>query len=584
MKWNLKLLYSSPEDPQIEKDMVAIEKMCDAFSKRFDVVDKKYLKDEKELAITLAEYVQLKPHIECKPIMYFYFLRDIEASNTKAASAIQLLTNRLTNAVNKLTFFEISLGAIAKDAQQKFLSSGELAIYKVFLGRIFNDAKYMLSVPEEKILNLKSLPAVEMWIDGNERVLNQLTVKWEGKTLPLPKAQKLVHSLTSQKERNKVHSLVNEQLKSIASFSESELNALYTDKKIEDQLRGYTLPYESTVRSYRNDPLVVKNLIETVTKAFAISHRFYKVKAQLLKLKKLTYADRMVDVGKIKATFSFPESVNILKTSFGALDKKYPTILDTYVSKGQIDVFPRVGKRGGAYCWGTYLNPTFVLLNHTDDVNSLSTFAHEMGHAFHTELSRGQGPLYAHYSTSLAETASTLFEAIVGDAILESLSEKEKITMLHDRVNDSISTVFRQVACFNFELDLHNAVRSKGFVSKEEIGELHNKNMKAYLGPLFTLTSDDGFFFVQWSHIRRFFYVYSYAYGQLVSKALLRRYRKDPTFWTSIEKFLSAGCKASPEEILKEIGIDVTSPEFWKEGLREIEDDIVKLEKLVKGK
>jgi oligoendopeptidase F len=207
-----------------------------------------------------------------------------------------------------------------------------------------------------------------------------------------------------------------------------------------------------------------------------------------------------------------------------------------------------------------------------------------MGHAFHTELSRSQGPWYSGYSTSLAETASTLFESIALESIFEGLSEKEKILVLHDRINDDIATVFRQIACFNFELDLHNSIRAKGFLSKEEIADIHNKNMKAYLGPLFDLKQDDGYMFVQWSHIRRFFYVYSYAYGMLVSKALLRKYKKDKSFWSSIEKFLSSGGKDTPENILKEIGLDLSKPDFWMEGLKEIEDDIIKLEKLTSKK
>jgi len=581
MKWNLALLYASPTDSAIERDMAAIEKKCNEFASHFDTPQKKYLQEVKALAAALGEYEKLVPHLECKPLLYFHYLRSLEAANKAADSSIQLFSNRIAKAQNQIAFFEISIGTLPASKQKQFLNNRQLAPYKVLLERIFVDAKYTLSVPEEKILNLKALPAEEMWVAGNERQLNQLTVKWKGKTLPLPRADKMVHNLSNRKERYTLASLVNAQLKATASFAESEINAVYTDKKINDELRGYTAPYQSTVRSYRNDPEVVKKLIATVTEAFPISHRFYRLKAKLLKLKKLKYADRKIGMGKVKATFTFDDSLGILKKTFGAIDAKYADILDSYVKRGQIDVSPRVGKQGGAYCSGTYLNPTFVLLNHTDDMYSLSTFAHEMGHAFHTEASRSQGLLYCHYSTSLAETASTLFESIASEAVFESLSKKEQIIALHDKITDDIATIFRQVACFNFELDLHSAVRSKGFVPKEEIAELHNKNMKAYLGPLFDLTQDDGYFFVQWSHIRRFFYVYSYAYGQLVSKALLRRYREDKKFWTSIEKFLSAGGKASPEEILKEIGIDVYSQDFWKEGLKEIEEDIEKLEKLV---
>jgi oligoendopeptidase F len=204
-----------------------------------------------------------------------------------------------------------------------------------------------------------------------------------------------------------------------------------------------------------------------------------------------------------------------------------------------------------------------------------------MGHAFHTLLSRKQDPIYADYSTSLAETASTLFESIASEAVYETLTDKEKIIVLHDKIGDDISTIFRQVACFNFEKEIHETIRAQGYVSKEVLADMHNRHMKAYLGPVFEMDHDDGYMFVQWSHIRRFFYVYSYAYGMLVSKALLRKYKADKTFWSSIEKFLSAGEKESPENILKEIGIDVTKPDFWLEGIREIEDDLAKLEKLV---
>ena len=161
------------------------------------------------------------------------------------------------------------------------------------------------------------------------------------------------------------------------------------------------------------------------------------------------------------------------------------------------------------------------------------------------------------------------------------MPNKQKIIALHNQINDDISTIFRQIACFNFEKDIHNHVRENGYVSKEELADLHNKNMKAYLGPAFKLEHDDGYFFVQWGHLRRFFYVYTYAYGQLVSSALLRRYNQDKSFIVSIEKFLMAGGKDTPENILKNIGIDVTTGELFQEGIEEILQKIIKLEKLV---
>jgi oligoendopeptidase F len=253
------------------------------------------------------------------------------------------------------------------------------------------------------------------------------------------------------------------------------------------------------------------------------------------------------------------------------------------MEKGQIDFKPRQGKMGGGYCWGTYGNPTFVLLNHVDTFDSFKTFAHEMGHAFHGELSVGRGPIYSDYSTSLAETASTLFEQIAFEAIFEKLSDAEKIVALEQKLNSEMSTIFRQIACFNFEKEIHAGIKAKGFLSKEELAALHNKHMQLYLGDAIVMHPDDGYFFIAWSHLRRFFYVYSYAYGMLVSKALLRRYKKDRSFWKKIEEFLSAGGSDSPEQIIKSIGIDVSKPDFWQDGLREIEDDVARLEKLTRS-
>jgi oligoendopeptidase F len=580
-RWDLGLLYRSPTDPQIEKDVRKAEMMRESFAKKYDTPQKEFLKDPAVLLEALREVEAMRAFSD-KPLLYFNYLRDIEAENKAALSNMPLLENRLTKASNKVTFFFILLGEIPAAKQKEFLNDERLSRYKVYLERRFEDARHNLSVAEERIMDLKSLPACGMWIAGNEKLLNMQTVLWKGKKMPIAEALSSVKNLSSAKERSLLSANIAKALKKVAPFSEAEINAVVTNRKINDELRGYKTPYENTVRGYRNDPEVVSRLVKTVTDGFPIPHRFYRLKARLLKQKKLSYADRAAKIGDVRSKYPFGESLEILKKTFGALNARYEIILDEFASNGQIDARPRIGKSGGAYCSASYSLPTFVLLNHIDDLYSLKTFAHEMGHAFHFELSRPQGPIYFSCSTSLAETASTLFETLAGDTIYASLPDKEKAVFLHDRIENSISTIFRQIACFNYEKEIHETIRSKGYMSKEELADAHNRHMLSYLGPVFKLDRDDGYMFVSWSHIRRFFYVYTYAFGLLVSKAMLRRYRRDPSFWPKIEQFLSSGGKDSPESILKEIGIDVTRPDFWMEGLKEIEDDIKKLEQLTR--
>lgn len=579
--WNLGLLYKSVNDPQIERDVKKFENIRTAFAKKYNDAKKEFLMDPKVLLQALKDLEAMWKFGD-KAISYFYFLRDIEADNREALSKIPLFENRMTKAENVMKFFGVLLGKVSAKKQKEFLADKGLAKYHMFLERIFDEAKYRLSVDEEKIMSLKSMPAYDMWVAGNEKTLNLETVEWKGKKIPVSQATKELQSLDSFKERALLAKAIAMTLKRVAPFSEAEINAVVTNKKINDELRGYKTAYENTVIGYRNDPKVVDNLVKTVTEAFVLTQRFYKIKAKLLKQKSLLYSDRNAKVGKLDIKYPFNKSVSTLKDIFGKIDPKYANILGDYVKNGQIDVHPRVGKTGGAYCAGSYTIPTFVLLNHVGNPESLKTFAHEMGHAFHTEASKVQHPFYFNYSTSLAETASTLFEAIAMDAVSEGLSEKEKIIVLHDEINDSAQTIFRQIACFNYEKEIHETIRTKGFMSKEELADAHNRNMQAYLGPVFNMDRDDGYFFVQWSHIRRFFYVYSYAYGMLVSKALLRKYKKDKSFWKKIEQFLASGGNDTPENIMKKIGIDISHPDFWKEGLKEIEEDIDKLEKLAK--
>lgn len=582
-EWDLSQLYKSPHDPAIEKQVRLLEKLYADFEKKFNAPGKEF-RDDPVVFLAAMRDIERMIELESMPMRYLYHYQHIDAANEEVAAQIALITNRLTNAASATIFFHVGIGKMTAAQQKIFRSDKRLARYRVYLERKWADGKHDLSIGEEKIMSLKSLPAYDMWTNGNDKILNTQTVSWKGKGLPVAQALGMVAELDKHADRVSLSKALSETLQKVSPFSEAEMNAVITNKKIDDELRGYKTPCEATVQSYRNDPAVVESLVKTVTSAFPIAHRFYRLKAKILKQKTLAYADRSARAGRISRTFGFGESVAQFRDILDDLEPECTALFDAYRKERRLDVYPRAGKRSGAYCWASYGYPTFVLLNHTDDLRSFTTLAHEMGHAFHAELSKSQGALYAGHSTSLAETASTFFEYLALDAVYESLSDKEKIVVLHDKINSSISTIFRQIACFNYENDLHETIRAKGFMSKEEIAGMHNKHMGAYLGPVFKLEPYDGYYFVHWSHLRNFFYVYSYAFGELVSQALLRRYKADKSYWRSVKQFLSAGENDSPENILKSIGIDVSKPSFWKEGLAEIEKDIEKLERLTSKK
>lgn len=582
VEWDLSLFYKGIDDKKIDKDLDVVERAYTVFEKKYKT-NTSYTTSESALYDALLDYEKISDLPVHTGYRYLRMSQDLDSKNQTVRSRFTQVIQRMQKLGNIVLFFELNLSKISVSYQEKFLKSKKLAPYRYFLKKIFDASKFVLSEPEEKILNLTSLPSHGMWTDAVKKMRGQLTVSHKGKTLPVSEAHELIRDLPTQAERKELYGKIVDQYATIASVSESELNALVTNKKIRDEIRGYTMPYDATILSYENDKKTVLGLVDTVTKNFAVSQRFYRIKKKMLGLKKLGYYDRSVSVGKTKKKISFAQSYEIVRSIFKSIDTDFSTILERFVKNGQVDVYPKVGKAGGAYCWGDHNSPTFIFLNYTNSFDSLMTFAHEMGHGIHTEFSKKQPVLYDGYSTATAEVASTLFEMFVFYDQFEKLGEEERVVALHDKIQDDIQTVFRQIACFNFELDMHTQIREKGYVSKEELALCMNKHMKSYIGDV-VLEEKDGYFFVGWSHIRNFFYVYSYAFGQLASKALYVKYKEDPQFIQKIKEFLSAGGSMSPEDIFKSIGVDVTKPDFFEKGIKTIEDDIILLEKLISRK
>jgi oligoendopeptidase F len=583
-QWDLSLLYSSAHDPKIEADLLAIEAAFDRFARLYDPAkggDTSYLHNSDALGVALGEYESLHESLQIsKPITYFHYRTTLDGNDTEALGWLNKNTERLSKAQNNLLFFTVSLGHISKDTQDRFLSHPSLRHYHFFLKNIFLQSRHNLSEAEEKIMNRMALTSYSLWVDGTEKILQKLTVPFGKKKLPLSQASTMVSHIENSSKRKELHQSLMKTLKSAAEASTNELNAIVSYKKASDELRGYEKPYSSTVLAYQNEEATVETLVNAVENSFQkVSQRFYTLKAKLLKLKKAGYQDRAVSIGTIKRKFSFEQAASILRKAFSELDPRFVKILDQYLAQGQIDAHARVGKRGGAFCSSNVNAPSFVLLNHDDSFYSVCVFGHEMGHAIHGELSQStQRGLYRDYSISTAEVASTFFEGIVFDYVTKDLSDEERKIALHDKLNDQIQTVFRQIAVFKFEMAMHMRIREKGAISGKELAALMNEHMHSYLGPSFSLTEDDGYYFIGWPHIRYFFYVYSYAFGSLISSALLGRLKKDPTFISKVITFLSAGGSKSPEAIFKDIGIDITKPSFWLDGIAQIEAKIDELE------
>ncbi|MBI5848299.1 MAG: M3 family oligoendopeptidase [Nitrospirae bacterium] len=576
--WNLKHLFLGDDDPRIEEQKRLIKKKSYAFINKWKG-RRDYLKDPAVLKEALDEYERWMRNYgsDGNPGYYFWLRNQIDRNNTDLKAQLNKIEEFSRNIGNDIQFFHLRIAKIPRSLQKKFLAYKGLRTYRHYLDRIFAESQYMLSEPEEKIMNLKSSTSYGNWV----RMTSDFLSREERKVLledgsyaakPLPDISSLTKS-RNRKVRDTAAKAFNDIMSCNVDIAEVEINSVLANKKVDDELRG--VPRPDLLRHISDDmeSETVDALIRAVSGRYDISRRFYELKAELMGVRVLKYHERNVEYGSIETKYPYDRSVKLTRKVFAGLDPQFADIFDGFLGSGQFDVYPRKGKGSGAFCVHHLISqPTYILLNHTGILSDVLTLAHELGHGINNELIRQKHhALNFGTPTSTAEVASTFMEDFVLKEILRQADDELRLSIMMMKLNDEVSTICRQVACYQFEQELHLIFRAKGYLSKLEIGKLFQKHMAAYMGDAVEQSAGSENWWVYWSHIRQFFYVYSYAGGLLISKSLQNSVQGDPKFITKVKEFLSAGLSDSPKNIFMKMGIDITDRGFWDKGLDEIE-------------
>lgn len=587
--WNLTHLFQSQDDSAMEAQRKIIEEKTTAFAEKWKDTEE-YLKKPSSLLEAIDEYKDWATYYAGGGAEGYFW--DLSSSLNENDPAIKARSNKVEEFSKKISaqmqFFSIRIARIPKDQQNEFLEYPPLLPYKHYLEKLFEEAQFLLSEPEEIVMMMKSGPAYGNWtrmtsgfLAKEERSIK--TSEGKKKTANFSEIMSAMES-PDKTVRDSAAVAFNDILLKHAEVAENEINSILQNKQIDDDLRKISRPDLSRHLSDDVDSEVVDAMLEAVEKRFDLSTRFYELKAKILGLKKLEYHERNIPVGNIEKAYPFVEASTLVDGVLNKLDPKFSEIYQEFLKKGLIDVFPMKGKRNGAFC-AHYLKslPTYILLNHTDKLRDVLTLAHEVGHGINNELMREkQNALNFGTPTSTAEVASTFMEDFVLQELLKDADDKLRLSLLMTKLNDDISTIFRQVAAYRFEQSLHKAFREKGYLSKEEIGALFQKQMRAYMGRAVEQSEGAENWWIYWNHFRYFFYVYSYASGLLISKSLQNEVKENHTFITKVKDFLSAGSSDSPKNVFKKMGVDISDKEFWNRGLNEIESLLNETEALAK--
>ncbi len=457
------------------------------------------------------------------------------------------------------------------------------ARWRPWLRRVRAFRPHELTADLERLLVDRG-PAVANWTRLHDETLARLKVRAGRSRLTLPEALNAL-SDADPARRRQVAGGLSTALGEAAPTLALVLNTLAFEKQVEDRWRRYPDPGAPRHLATEVDPEAVQALEAAVSAGYErVSHRYYRLKAKLMGRTALDHWDRNapLDAGPPRL-WSWAEARGMVETSFRDLAPKFADSARDLFEQPWIDARPRPGKQSGAYSHPVIApHHPYVFMNYMGERRDVLTLAHELGHAVHQRLCSPLGTLLADTPLTLAETASIFGEGLVFERLLVEAGPREKLGLLAGQIEDGLNTVVRQMAFHRFETRFH-AARRDGELSAEAIGGLWLEVMGESLGPAVRLNPG---YELYWTYISHFvhapFYVYAYAFGDLLVRALMEKRREDPQGFVPLyEDLLASGGVRTCVEAMARFDLDPRETEFWAAGVRQLERRVDALEALV---
>ena len=574
--WRLDDLYASPADPKIEADFEAARIAVAELMKLKGALVSSRANAERlgrviDGSITLYQQISdLLGALGAYAGLLSATARDDAAvakfeSDVRARSvAVSADTLFLTLELNQLEEWEIEAALRAHPAAAR---------WRPWLRRVRLSREHELSPELERLLIDRS-PAVANWSRLYDETLARVEVPIGDERLTLSAALNRLSDPKPAVREEAAHAL-STVLTAIAPVQALALNTLAFEKQVEDRWRKYAEPIASRHIANEVDKASVDAMAEAVCEAYGgTAHRYYALKARALGLTALNYWDRNAPLTQAEQrAYSWDEAKGIVLEAYRALAPGFAARAETFFDRPWIDAAPRPGKASGAFAHPvTSEKHPYVLMNFMGERRDVLTLAHELGHAVHQTLAQPLGSLLADTPLTLAETASIFGEGLVFERLLADAKGAERRALLAGRIEDGLNTVVRQIAFHRFEERFH-AERLEGEVAADRIGELWMQTMGESLGPAVTLNAG---YEPYWAYVSHFvhapFYVYAYAFGDLLVSALMEKRREDPAGFAPLyEELLAAGGSKTYVEALAPFGLDPREKRFWAAGCARLE-------------
>jgi oligoendopeptidase F len=585
-EWRLDDLFSSRDDPRIEAELAEAAKTGVALAALKGAFVAARAEPER-LGALIAEGVDLYERATTRlwAVGAYASLAASVARDDPLWSKFESdLRSRSADIAATNLFFTLELNAIDEAEIEAALAvNAAAARYRPWLRRVRLGRPHELDAELERML-LDRAPALANWTRLYDETLGRLRVRAGREALTLALALNRL-SDPDESRRRQVASGLSRALEAQAPVLGLCLNTVALEKQVEDRWRRFAEPASARHLANDVDADAVQALEDAVVEHYpSISHRYYALKARLMGKAVLNHWDRNAPLGgEDQRRYGWGEAKAIVLDAYASLAPAFAERAARFFDHPWIDARPRPGKSSGAYSHPvTPDRHPYVFLNYMGERRDVLTLAHELGHAVHQTLAAPLGTLLADTPLTLAETASIFGEGLVFERLLADAAPEARRALLAGKIEDGLNTVVRQIAFHRFETRFH-ARRRRGELSAADISEIWLAVMGESLGPAVRLGPG---YEVYWAYVSHFvhapFYVYAYAFGNLLVEALMEARRNDPQGFAPLyQDLLASGGARTYVEALRPCGLDPRRRAFWDSGCLRLERLVDEFEALI---
>jgi len=580
-KWSLEDLFPGDDTPEFNQAVEDLKAGVEDFQKYREQLDedisrKTFFEIIKDLE-TLTEQAQR--------ISVFSYLWFTEDTQNQAAQSLRAQTEQLmADMQNQTLFFELWWKKLDKElAQQLMEGSGD---YHYWLEEMRHFKPHTLSEPEEQVINIKNVTGFNALNTLYDSITNRytFTLEVDGEEKELTRGELMVYVRHHDPD---LRAAAYQELYRVYQEDAPILGQIYQtivrDWRNENvDLREYTSPI--SVRNLRNDvpDEAVDTLLDVCQDNAPLFQRFFKLKAEWLDVDRIRRYDVYAPVAKSDKTYEYNQAVEMVLDSFDTFEPRIADLAQQVIENDHVDSEIRKGKQSGAFCASVTPDMApYVKLNYQGRADDVATMAHELGHAIHSMLASDHSVFTFHSSLPLAENASTFGEMLLIDRLLQKEEDPAvQRDILFRQMDDAYATILRQSFFALFERKAHTMIKEGAMV--DDLAEAYMENLRTQFGDAVEMNDEFRWEWVMIPHFYHYpFYVYAYAFGQLLVLSLYQRYQQEgESFKPGYIQILEAGGSQAPAEILAEAGIDITEKSFWQGGFDVLEGMIEELESL----